>query len=293
MNSMTGYGVARHRQESLNFEISVKSVNGRFFEMRCHAPREYVSFESDIKKILQGVIRRGTVDVYVQRRKTATNKDLKITPKVELASKWIKAYRSMGRELNLENDLTMSTLLEGVSGVISVDESLQASPGEKREFLKVFNQALKKCCQERKREGKALRSELQGQLLELECVLKGIEKYRGEANDKLKARYLKRLEKLGAPSDIDPQRLAQEVVIQIDKVDICEELVRLKEHIKVFKKFMMGERVQGKKLDFYTQELLREVNTIGSKSQVPELTQLVVEAKTIVERVREQVQNVE
>ena len=246
MKSMTGYGVARHKQADLDLEVGVKSVNGRFFELRCHLPREYAGWESEIKKALQAEIRRGTVDVYVQRRKTAVDKDLKVSTDPTLARKWITAYKKLNKDLKLQGDLDMSLLLSRLPEALSVEKSLAASPSEKKTFHQILNQSLQKCLRERKREGGALKVELQDQLNKLSKILKLVENYREEANQKLEGRYRERLEKLGMNADLDPQRLAQEVVVQIDKADICEEITRLREHIRAFKKFMNGKEVQGK-----------------------------------------------
>ena len=113
------------------------------------------------------------------------------------------------------------------------------------------------------------------------------------ANKELEKRLQGRWESMKFPGAIDPQRISQEIVIQVDKADISEEISRLKEHLRSMKALLTSSEGQGKKMDFYSQELLREVNTIGSKSQVARLTQAVVDAKAIIERVREQVQNVE
>jgi uncharacterized protein (TIGR00255 family) len=109
----------------------------------------------------------------------------------------------------------------------------------------------------------------------------------------LERRYRDRLQKLGFSGVLDDQRIAQEIVMQLDRADVSEELTRLKEHLKAYRQLLSSQESHGKKLDFYAQELLREVNTIGSKSQIAKLTGLVVDAKTVVEKIREQVQNVE
>jgi uncharacterized protein (TIGR00255 family) len=162
---------------------------------------------------------------------------------------------------------------------------------------KVFDAALKKFDSERLREGLALKKDLQKNLKELQKHISKILKLRDEVNKALLERFeskvKSRLPKEVAGHQMDPQRISQEIVIQLEKADINEEIIRLTEHIKNFEKLVELPVVEGKKLDFYTQELLREVNTIGSKSQVAGITESVVDAKTIIERIREQVQNIE
>ena len=155
-----------------------------------------------------------------------------------------------------------------------------------------LKKALASCLKERKREGVALKKDLNHQLQEITKVISRMQKLRTAANNELKKRFNSKLEKW-QNLNYDPQRLAQELTINLDKVDINEEMSRLKEHIRSCKALIAGADGRGKKLDFYSQELLREVNTIGSKSQVSKLTEEVVNAKSIIERFREQVQNIE
>lgn len=292
MKSMTGFGTSHYKQDELNIEVSIKSVNGRFFELRYHAPRVYFEFEPEIKKVLSKIIQRGTVDVYVQRDKKVVTKDIKVKTNKELAIKWSRAYKNLAKHAGLSQSLDMSTLLSG-GEMISVETSAKASVVEKKIFLDILKDSLKKCDEQRQREGKALQSSLYQHLSELNKLVKGMNRLRNEANKKLQEKYQQRIGKLGISEVVDVDRITQEVAIKIDKADICEELTRITEHLRIFKKFIGQQKIQGKKLDFYSQELLREINTIGSKSQLFELTHLVVEAKTVVERIREQVQNIE
>ncbi|MBO9666417.1 MAG: DUF1732 domain-containing protein, partial [Bdellovibrio sp.] len=158
---------------------------------------------------------------------------------------------------------------------------------------KAFADACNNCNKERVREGKALRKDLEKLLSSLDKQIKVISDLRNEANSQLQEKYETKIRARLKGNDIDPSRLSQEIVIQLEKADINEELSRLSEHIKNYRQLVGSQQAEGKKLDFYTQELLREVNTIGSKSQVAKITQSVVEAKTLIERLREQVQNVQ
>ena len=143
------------------------------------------------------------------------------------------------------------------------------------------------------REGKSLQKDLGKLLVGLEKLVKVISQLREEANAQLQERYETKIKARLKGTEIDATRLTQEIVIQLERADINEELSRLQEHIKNYRQLIMSMDAEGKKLDFYTQELLREVNTIGSKSQVAKITSAVVEAKTLIERLREQVQNVQ
>ena len=181
-----------------------------------------------------------------------------------------------------------------VPGVLSVEESHDLPAKEKAFVKEILAEVLEKCQVERAREGKAMAKDLMGLLRHLEANVKKISEHRNEVNESLKERYLKKLDKLGLKEELEPSRLAQEIIVQVDKLDITEELFRLKEHFRAIKELIkIDDQVLGKKLDFYTQELLREMNTIGSKCQHSGITSFVVESKGTIERFREIVQNVE
>jgi len=177
--------------------------------------------------------------------------------------------------------------------VLQVEEREEVSEAEKEAVFKLVSEAMMACDRERRREGQALEAELQRLCARLEDLVGRMEALKAEANADLERRYRERLQKLGFEGRVDDQRIAQEIVIQLDRADISEEMVRLREHVKAYRELLKSQEPQGKKLDFYAQELLREVNTIGSKSHIAKLTSLVVDAKTVVEKIREQVQNAE
>ncbi len=296
MKSMTGYGLARTQSPEVSIEISVRAVNGRFLENRFHLPRNYFGFESDLKKKLNEFIKRGTVDVYISRKLKANVVASKIVINTKLASEYLKAFRKLSKDLQM-NDMIKLDLITRQNDVIQIEEQEQIPHQEITLLKKTFESALRKFEIERLREGLALKKDLQKNLKDLQKYVLKISKLREEANkmlqEKFEAKLKSRLPKEVMAQGFDPQRLTQEIVIQLEKADINEEIIRLNEHLKNFEKIMDQEVVEGKKLDFYTQELLREVNTIGSKSQVAGITESIVESKTLIERIREQVQNIE
>jgi uncharacterized protein (TIGR00255 family) len=177
--------------------------------------------------------------------------------------------------------------------VIRLEEISEVSPSEKKALIQAFEKACETNQAERKREGKSLKTDLDKVLSQLEKEVDEIQKVREEANENLLQKVELKIKSKFTNLEIDPARLSQEVALQLEKTDINEELARLKEHVKNYRQILSTTESSGKKLDFYTQELLREVNTIGSKSSMSKLTQIVVQAKTYIERLREQVQNVE
>lgn len=292
MKSMTGYGTARAQSKDVTVEVSIRAVNGRFLETRFHLPREFASFEADLKKSLGELLSRGTVDVFVSRRVKNFATKAQLTVNDALAKKYVTAYKHLSKQLGVPFQVHVEALAR-LPDVIRVEESYELMPGEEKVLKKAFAEACKGCDKERIREGQALRKDLQKLLTALEKQVQIVTSLREEANAQLQDRFEQKIKARLKGSDIDPMRLSQEIVVQLERADINEELSRLSEHIKNYRHLVASQEAEGKKLDFYTQELLREVNTIGSKSQVAKITQAVVEAKTLIERLREQVQNVQ
>ncbi len=296
MKSMTGYGLARIQTAEVSIEITVRAVNGRFLENRFHLPRGYYGFESDLKKKMTEFIKRGTVDVYISRKLKSTAVTSKILINTKLANEYLKAFQKLSKDLKMTETIKFD-LITRQTDIIQIEEQTEILPSEINALKKTFDLALKKFEIERSREGLALKKDLQKNLKDLLKYISKISKLREDANkmlqEKFEAKIKARLPKDASAQGFDPQRLTQEIVIQLEKADINEEITRLNEHLKNFEKIIDLPVVEGKKLDFYTQELLREVNTIGSKSQISGITESVVESKTLIERIREQVQNIE
>lgn len=293
---MTGFGVFRLQNNELTIEVSFRAVNGRYLETRFHLPRAFFPFESELKKKLSSLVLRGTVDIYVSRKLKLQASAGKIAVNTKLAQEYMRALKKLSDDLRIKDVIRLDQITKQPD-VIHIEEEDSVPPQEHAMLKKAFEAALKKFDSERTREGLALKKDLQKNLKDLQKHVFKVSKLRDEANkiltERFESKVKARLPKEVAGHAMDPQRISQEIVIQLEKADINEEIIRLTEHLKNFEKLVEGSTVEGKKLDFYTQELLREVNTIGSKSQVSGITEAVVEAKTLIERIREQVQNIE
>jgi uncharacterized protein (TIGR00255 family) len=292
MQSMTGFGVGKSQSESYSFEVTIRAVNGRFLETRFHIPRELISLEADFKKVLGEYLKRGTVDIFVVKRQKSHGGSHRVHLNLDLAGEYKKGIDQLAKKLKVKSAATAETLFR-LPEVIKFEDIGEFTKADLSAAKKAFVAACKACSIEKKREGLSLRKDLEKLLEQLSEHVDELRGLRKEANELLDERFRQRIKAKLEGQELDSQRLAQEVVFQLDKADINEELTRLDEHIKMYKKTVMSAEAEGKKLDFYTQELLREINTIGSKSQVAKLTQTVVEAKTAIERLREQVQNIE
>ena len=298
MKSMTGYGHLTNARSTpplvpqVELDIAIRAVNGRYLELRFHLPREYAGFENEMKALVAKTFARGTVDVYINRVRATGPSQINVLVNSSLAQRWIQSFEDLGRQLNLEAKATLEQVIR-VPDVLQIEQKPAVSEAEQQELMMLLKRVVAAADGERQREGAALAVELNMLCEKLDVLSHTVETFKTEANAELEKRFKDRLAKLGFEGKVDDQRLAQEIVMQIDRSDVSEEITRLREHLVAYRQLLVSAEPQGKKLDFYAQELLREVNTIGSKSHIVKLTGLVVEAKTLVEKIREQVQNVE
>ena len=289
MKSMTGFA----SKNSGDISLKIKSVNHRFFDLRLHGPQDLLFLDKEIRQKINQVVSRGSLDLFIQLQ----NQTSQSTKNIDLqrAKTFHKDLKKLSSSLKLEMYNEMDLVLKYgdvfASNETSKAQALENSSFNKTDFLKAIDDLLKDFDKERLRESKALNQELKSQLAELEKVrlkLEGMAKsYPKELEDKIQ-------EKLKAwKLEFNEDRLNQELLLLIDKSDIKEEIIRLKEHIKACQKLLTSPQSEGKKLDFYAQELFREANTIGSKSSSVKITQEVMQAKSIIEKIRQQVQNIE
>ena len=288
MRSMTGFGRSNQHMEDLSLDVSVRSVNGRFLELKIHGPKIYNPLLTEIRKRVLKKIKRGNVEVFIVRR----GGEEEVSFNQKLAGKWLKGFHQVVAKLGLEPIKNSQALLQ-IPDFFRVEDGSTIRRTEKAALCKAMDQALDGCLKAKNREGGELKKDLQNHLKGLLKQLGLIRKLKKQTLRDLEQKYKNRLKRLGLPAEVDSQRLAQEIVIQVDKSDISEEIQRLEVHIQSIKALLSSSDSIGRKLDFYAQELLRELNTIGSKSSDSKLTDSVVESKVLVEKYREQVQNVE
>lgn len=303
MRSMTGFGQARLRFEKksnkknskfIEVEIAIRSVNGRFIEPRFHVSKEYLFLESIFREEIQKIVKRGTLDIFVTRKGSL---EYGTTPQLNehVIKEFMLSLKSLNQKLKTKFVLNMPSLLHLPGALVQDVNKLsdEVEESEQKEVISAFKKALKMLEEARIREGKALRTHLEELLEQLKGQINKIEESKEQVGKQLKDKMKQRYDSLFGDKEFDPNRVLQEMVVQIDKTDISEELQRLNEHINNYESLFKSTKGEGKKLEFYTQELLREVNTIGSKAALSKVTESVVECKTLIERLREQVQNVE
>lgn len=289
MKSMTGFA----SKDVGHFSLKIKSVNHRFFDLRLHGPQDLLFLDKEIRQKINQVVNRGSLDVFIQlqAQTSVSSKSIDINKAKEFHKGLTKAASQLKLKISNEMELILKYGDVLASNEISKAEAFQNSSFNKAEFMKALDNLLKSFDQERLREGKAMGQELKGLLAELEKVRGLLEAMAKDYPHELEVKLKDKLKVW--KQEFTEERLNQELLLLIDKSDIKEEIIRLKEHIKACQKLLTSPQSEGKKLDFYAQELFREVNTIGSKSSSVKITQEVMQAKSIIEKIRQQVQNIE
>jgi len=288
--SMTAFGRGEAHAGPVTWTVEIHSVNHRFLDLKVRTPRDLMDIEERIKKELATVFSRGHIEVSVASRGETT--ELHVRPNLALAREYHQALVAIQKKLSLpgQPDLTMVAGREGV--ITSVDQTadVEAVWAAMRPALA---KAMQQCQRMREKEGQALKKELLRLLKQIDrrvqdiaVALPGILAARQTA-------LKERLDKLLQGVDIDPARLAQEAALLVDKVDITEEMTRTRSHIEQFHDYLNLDEPVGRRLDFLLQEFNREINTVASKINNSEVAHLSVELKNDIEKMREQVQNLE
>jgi uncharacterized protein (TIGR00255 family) len=291
IRSMTGFGRAESADENYKFTVELKSVNQRFLDYNVRMPRRLGTFEASIRNLLKNYITRGKVDVSVSFEDLA-RKNRFLQYDQELAAQYMNAFQQMAATFSIPMDVGVSRLASCPDVLLM--EEVQAEEEALWSLLeKAVTQAAGQLVESRIAEGENLKKDLCGKL---EHMLELVEQVELRAPQVLEA-YRKRLtEKVGellADTTVEESRLAAEVVLYADKICVDEETVRLKSHIKHMGEVLKEGDGIGRKLDFITQEMNREANTILSKANDLETSDLAIELKTEIEKIREQIQNIE
>ncbi|HYS53653.1 MAG TPA: YicC/YloC family endoribonuclease [Thermoanaerobaculia bacterium] len=295
IHSMTGFGRASGTlSPRYAIAVTVKSVNHRFLETTVRLPEFFWELEPAIRAIAAEAFSRGKLDVAVRVQRTA-QPEYSVRINSEIANQIIPQLRSMAEELGLSTSFTGGDLLR-VPDLLQVEAIDSELTDEERDALtRIVREAFTEMLAMRAREGESLRTDILARLQTIRKLQKDLDGRRDEIRKEMLTNYNQRVKEIASAAGVDmaEDRIAQETVIMVEKGDIAEELTRLAHHVEEIEKAIAGREAAGKKLDFLSQEMLREINTMGSKSRSAALRTLVVELKTEVERIREQVQNVE
>lgn len=291
IKSMTGYGKSEQTIDSLNVTVEIKSVNHRYFEFSARVPREYGFLEEKLKKYCNSLITRGKVECYVSVE-DLEEREMEVNVNETLAAGYVKALKELSERFGLKDDISAVTLSR-YPDVITLHKASEDEERIWNAVKTVAETAVSKFIEMRETEGCKLRVDI---LSRADYIIECVEFIEGrspetvrEYNEKLK----QRMKELLGDAAVDEQRLLNEAAIYADKIAVDEETVRLRSHISQLREFMNSSEAIGRKLDFLVQEINREANTIGSKAQDVDIAKKVIAIKAEVEKIREQVQNIE
>lgn len=291
IRSMTGFGRSQETVDSMNITVEIKSVNHRYFDFTARVPRSYGFLEEKLKSYVQAFVARGKIECYVSIEALEIE-DCIVSVNHSLAAGYITALRELSEKYELTDDITVSSVAK-YHDIFSVHKSEADEERIWAAVKAVTDKALESFIEMRTREGEKLKDDILSRCETILSLVSFIEerspKTVAEYNDKL----LERMKTVLGDVQIDPQRILTEAAIYADKIAVAEETVRLRSHIAQMYEFMKSEVAIGRKMDFLIQEFNREANTIGSKAQDVEIAKRVIDIKAEIEKIREQVQNIE
>jgi uncharacterized protein (TIGR00255 family) len=290
--SMTGFGRAEFQDGDYSYKAEVRSVNNRFIEISTRLPKAFVDLEHPLKKLVKSHCTRGSINVTITLANTNEGSgEWEIKSNLPLATQYVDALKEIQTALGLEGKISIESVI-GLRDVIKV-EPITIDPAKESKLLSIAEAALVSLNKMREEEGQNLEKDLSERIDSIETQTKHIEKRQPQVIQEYKIRLQEKIKLLNDGIDIDEGRLAQETAILADRCDITEEITRLSSHLKQFRKLFEAKEPTGRKLEFITQEINREVNTMGSKSSDTEISNLVIDIKSTLEKIREQLQNIE
>jgi uncharacterized protein (TIGR00255 family) len=297
ITSMTGFGRSAGALSARWFvAVTTKSVNHRYLEVSVRLPEFFWELEPLVRAIASETFSRGKLDISVRVQRTQ-QPEYSVRINAQIANNVIPQLRAIADELGIGGGTFSGSDLMRVPDLLQVEPIESEIADEEREELSALvRDAFAQLTSMRLREGESLQNDITARLVTIRELQAKLAARRDGVRDELLASYRQRIADIASAAgdvEVREDRLAQEVVMMVEKGDIAEELTRLTHHIEQMEKAISGKEPSGKKLDFMTQEMLREINTMGSKSRTADIRTVVVDLKTEVERIREQVQNVE
>ena len=292
LRSMTGYGRGEAAARGIRVEVEVNSVNRKQFEVRLNLPRALISLESRMVELIQGSVSRGQVTggVTVHAADSLKRKSFKID--TVLAAAYITELRRTAKTLKLNDTLSASLLLE-LPGVVTHSGAEEDADYVWPVLEKALKSAIRQLVAMRSREGAVLGEDLNRRVATLDSHLSTVRTLAPDVTTRYRETLVKRLGQAGLALDLHDPILVRELTVFADRSDITEEITRLESHLQQARGLMKSAEPAGRTLDFLAQEMFREINTIGSKANEVQITRQVIEFKTELERIREQVQNIE
>lgn len=291
IKSMTGYGRGTSQDGQRGFTVELKSVNNRYIDVYIRLPKQINSFEDRIRKYISTKVSRGKIDVYITQDKFSQD-DIDIRIDDNFANAYYNSLCLLKEKFDLKEDITLS-MLSGISDILKIEKKEEDKEEVWNLVLKALDEALDIFIDMRSNEGLKLSKDISKRCDIIENKVLEIEKRSPAMVDEFRDKIKQRISEYLKEVEVDEARLLNEVAFFSDKVNITEEIVRMKSHIVQLKNSLDFEEPVGRRLDFLIQEMNREINTIGSKSNDLYITNLVVDIKSELEKIREQIQNIE
>lgn len=288
---MTGYGRCQQMLDGRDITVEIKSVNHRFLEFSARVPRAYGFLEEKLKTYAQGKVSRGKIEVGVAIQ-TLETPNTQVEINQELAGAYISALRELGHVYHLQDDLTLSAISR-FGDIFTVRKAPEDEDAIWEAVRQVTDEALERFVSMRETEGLRLEQDLTGRLDAIEQLVGKVKEQSPRTVEAYRERLEAKIAEVLADRQIDESRILTEAAIFADRIAVDEETVRLTSHIGQFREILTHEGSVGRKLDFLVQEMNREANTIGSKAQDVAIAQVVVDIKSEIEKIREQIQNIE
>ena len=291
MKSMTGYGRARQVLHGRTVTVELRAVNHRYLDCTVKAPRQFGFLDDAVKKAAAARIARGKTEIYVSVE-TDEGGDLSVTVNHALAERYLTALRELSEKYGLRDDVTVMSLAK-MPDVLGSERIEQDADELTQDVLTVFSEACDGFDQMREREGEKLAEDVRSRAAVIETLVTEVEKRSPERVAEYREKLLARMREALEGTDVDETRIVTEAAIYADKTAVDEETVRLRSHLQQLDGMLNEEKPVGRKLDFLVQEMNREANTIGSKANDVSMAQTVVNIKSEIEKIREQIQNIE
>lgn len=289
---MTGYGSDEFHIDETTITVEIKSVNSRYLDFIPKIPRTLQQFESEMKNIIQQYFQRGRIELYITIiGDYLTNKTLIVD--WDLMDQYMEKFNEVKDRYELAGDFPLASIMLNEE-LFTIQETKTDSESFKTLLLESVEKAAKKVLENRLSEGSFLLADITKRIDHMEEVVQSLQSRKEVVYEEYKERIKKRIEQhIGQTIDIDEVQLLHEIAILAEKGDIAEEITRLYSHIHHFRRVLNDDKPVGRKLDFITQEMLREVNTIGAKSIDSKISEWIIILKSEIEKIKEQVQNIE
>ena len=289
---MTGFSRHENQNEDLTCKVEIRSTNNRFIDINVRLPKSLATLELPLKKMVKSRCARGSFDINIAVGKnSASETDLEVAANLSLATEYLNAFKKIQDDLGLKGEIDINTILAQRDVVKPELKKIEDSCEEI--VMQTVEKTLNDLIKMREEEGSNLEKDIINQISSIKALGKSISTRQSITVQQFQEKLKEKIKTLTAGIEIDPARIAQESALLADRCDVTEELVRLESHLEQFNKLIASHEPQGRKLEFLTQEINREVNTMGSKTIDLEVSKAVIEIKSCLEKIREQLANIE